>query len=168
MYQIVGTDGKTYGPITADTLRQWIREGRANGHTQVRAEGGTEWKPAASFSEFAAELSPTAPGMPPRLASPAGPANATNRAGNKIVAGICGILLGTWGVHKFVLGYNGAGFVMLGVSLGLLVLGLLTCGITLPLLGGVHIIGIIEGIIYLTKSDEEFVRTYVDGHKEWF
>jgi len=31
-----------------------------------------------------------------------------------------------------------------------------------------HIIGLIEGIIYLCKSDEEFVRTYVDGRKEWF
>jgi hypothetical protein len=30
------------------------------------------------------------------------------------------------------------------------------------------IIGLIEGIIYLCKSDEEFVRTYVDGRKEWF
>jgi len=31
-----------------------------------------------------------------------------------------------------------------------------------------HIIGLIEGVIYLCKSDEEFVRTYVDGRKEWF
>ena len=30
------------------------------------------------------------------------------------------------------------------------------------------VIGIIEGIIYLTKSDEEFVRTYVDSQKHWF
>jgi hypothetical protein len=31
-----------------------------------------------------------------------------------------------------------------------------------------HLIGLIEGIIYLCKSDEEFVRIYVDGRKEWF
>jgi hypothetical protein len=35
-------------------------------------------------------------------------------------------------------------------------------------MGAMHIIGLIEGIIYLTKSDEEFVRIYVDGRKEWF
>ena len=80
------------------------------------------------------------------------------RAANKIAAGVCGILLGSLGVHKFILGYTGAGLVMLLVTL-------LTCGLASPV---IHIIGLIEGIIYLTKSDDEFVRTYVDGRKEWF
>ena len=75
-------------------------------------------------------------------------------ADKKTTAGICGILLGWLGVHKFILGYNTEGVIML-------VLGLLTCGMT-------NIIGIIEGIIYLTKSDEEFVRTYIQGRKGWF
>ena len=74
-------------------------------------------------------------------------------ANKKIAAGLCGILLGGFGVHKFILGYTNAGIIQL-------VLGIF-CGI-----GG--IIGIIEGIIYLTKSDEEFVRTYIYGRKEWF
>jgi hypothetical protein len=30
------------------------------------------------------------------------------------------------------------------------------------------VIGIVEGIIYLTKSDEEFVRTYIQAKKGWF
>ena len=71
-------------------------------------------------------------------------------------------------MHKFILGYNGAGGVMLGVTLGAFVLAFLTCGITVFLIPIMNIIGLIEGIIYLTKSDEEFVRTYVDGRKEWF
>jgi TM2 domain-containing membrane protein YozV len=75
-------------------------------------------------------------------------------ADKKIVAGICGILLGWAGVHKFVLGYTTEGVIQL-------VIGLVTCGA-----GG--IIGIIEGIIYLTKSDEEFVRTYIQNKKGWF
>ena len=77
---------------------------------------------------------------------------------NKIVAGICGILLGALGVHKFVLGYTKEGIIMLLVTVA-------TCGI-----GGcvTSIIGLIEGIIYLTKSDEEFVSTYVTGRKGWF
>jgi TM2 domain-containing membrane protein YozV len=74
-------------------------------------------------------------------------------ADKKIIVGICGILLGGFGVHKFILGYTNEGIIQL-------VLGL-CFGI-----GGV--IGIIEGIIYLTKSDEEFVRTYIQGHKGWF
>jgi TM2 domain-containing membrane protein YozV len=75
-------------------------------------------------------------------------------ADKKIVAGICAILLGWLGVHKFVLGYTTEGVIQL-------VIGLLTCGLS-------NIIGIVEGIIYLTKSDEEFVRTYIQGRKGWF
>jgi hypothetical protein len=30
------------------------------------------------------------------------------------------------------------------------------------------IIGLIEGIMYLTKSDEEFDRIYIQGKKTWF
>jgi hypothetical protein len=52
MYKIIGADKKEYGPVTADQIRQWIAEGRANGQTMVQAEGSTEWKPLASFPEF--------------------------------------------------------------------------------------------------------------------
>lgn len=72
----------------------------------------------------------------------------------KVVAGILGILLGGLGAHKFYLGYTTPGIIQLVVSV-------VTCGA-----GG--IIGLIEGIIYLTKSDEEFIRTYQEGKKEWF
>lgn len=79
-------------------------------------------------------------------------------ADKKIVAGICGILLGSLGIHKFILGYTKEGIIMLLVSV-------LTCGIAAPIMS---IIGIIEGIIYLTKSDEDFVNTYVTNKKGWF
>ena len=69
-----------------------------------------------------------------------------------------GILLGSLGIHKFILGYTGAGAILLVVTLA-------TCGVAGVVM---HIIGLIEGIIYLTKSDEEFVRTYVDNRREWF
>lgn len=78
----------------------------------------------------------------------------------KIVAGVCGILLGGVGVHKFILGYTSAGFIMLAVSLvgSIVVVG--------PLI--MSIIGLIEGIIYLTKSDEDFASIYIQGKKAWF
>lgn len=79
-------------------------------------------------------------------------------AEKKIVAGICGILLGALGIHKFILGYTKEGIIMLLVTV-----------LTLGILGFVMgIIGLIEGIIYLTKSDEDFVRIYVQGRKGWF
>ncbi len=83
-------------------------------------------------------------------------------ANKKMAAGICGILLGGFGVHKFILGYNTEGAIMLAAW----VVGMfLTCGIASIAVG---IVGLIEGIIYLTKSDEEFVRTYIQNKKPWF
>ncbi|MDD5140070.1 MAG: TM2 domain-containing protein [Verrucomicrobiales bacterium] len=83
-------------------------------------------------------------------------------ADKKIVAGICGILLGALGIHKFILGYTTEGIIMLAVSI---VVGIFTCGVGASLMG---IIGLIEGIIYLTKSDEDFVNTYITNKKGWF
>jgi TM2 domain-containing membrane protein YozV len=76
----------------------------------------------------------------------------------KVVAGVLGILLGAFGVHKFYLGYNKEGIIMLVVTL-------VSCG-TLAMVSS--IIGLVEGIMYLTKTDEEFKATYVDGQKPWF
>jgi TM2 domain-containing membrane protein YozV len=79
-------------------------------------------------------------------------------ADKKIAAGICGILLGALGIHKFILGYTTQGIIMLLVSI-------LTIGLAAPIMG---IIGLIEGILYLTKSDEDFSRTYIQSKKGWF
>ena len=75
-------------------------------------------------------------------------------ADKKVTAGICGILLGAWGVHRFILGDATGGIIRI-------VLTLVTCG-------AASIIGLIEGIIYLTKSDEEFVNEYITNQKGWF
>lgn len=83
-------------------------------------------------------------------------------ADKKLAAGICGILLGSFGVHKFILGYTTEGVIMLVAwTLGLI----FTCGIVSL---AVNIIAIVEGVTYLTKSDEEFSQTYILGRKGWF
>lgn len=56
MYKILGADGRQYGPVTAEQLRRWIVEGRANADTQTLAEGSAEWKPLGSLPEFAASF----------------------------------------------------------------------------------------------------------------
>jgi TM2 domain-containing membrane protein YozV len=86
------------------------------------------------------------------------PPSTTPDSSKKILAGVLAIVLGSLGIHKFVLGMNRPGLIMLLVTV-------LTCG-----MGGVvmQIIGLVEGIIYLTKSDEEFHQLYVVGQKEWF
>jgi TM2 domain-containing membrane protein YozV/DNA-directed RNA polymerase subunit RPC12/RpoP len=88
-------------------------------------------------------------------------------ANKKIAAGICGILLGALGIHKFVLGFNSAGAIMLSAYL-LCLFG--TCLIFVPLVGvfAIQVIGIVEGVLYLTKSDEEFYQAYAIERREWF
>ncbi len=73
----------------------------------------------------------------------------------KVAAGILAILLGGLGVHKFVLGYTTEGILQI-------VFSIITCGIAGSL------IGLIEGIIYLTKTDEEFYQMYQVNKKGWF
>ena len=77
-----------------------------------------------------------------------------NQENKKVLAGILGIVLGGFGVHKFILGYTQEGIIQIVITI-------VTCGMG-------SIIGLIEGIIYLTKSDEEFYQTYQVGKKGWF
>lgn len=99
---------------------------------------------------------------------PRPPGVAPAGAEKKIAAGICGIVLGAFGIHKFILGYTQEGIILLSVYLVSIVITMITCGFGFPLMLAPTIIGIIEGIMYLTKSDEEFVQTYVLNKKPWF
>lgn len=79
---------------------------------------------------------------------------------NKIVAGILGILVGAFGIHKFYLGYTRPGVIML-------LCGTIGACLIVPIIV-VSVIGLVEGIIYLTKSDAEFEQEYVLRRKDWF
>lgn len=73
----------------------------------------------------------------------------------RILAGVLAIVLGGLGVHKFILGQTSAGIITIIITF-------VTCGVVGP------IIGLIEGIIYLTKSDAEFHQIYEVEKKAWF
>lgn len=124
-----------------------------------------------------------APSAPPRTdawGDAVRPSSSADVSQKKIVAAVLAILLGGLGVHKFYLGRVGAGFIVLGVQLALWVLAFILSLVTLFLLGGLlfplagtvstafGIIGVIEGVIYLTKSDADFEREYIRGKKAWF
>ncbi|MDV7186335.1 TM2 domain-containing protein [Lutibacter sp. TH_r2] len=79
---------------------------------------------------------------------------APQQESKRIVAGVLAILLGSLGIHKFILGYTKAGIIQIIISI-------ISCGI-------LGIIPFIEGIIYLTKSDNEFIETYQVNEKQWF
>jgi len=77
----------------------------------------------------------------------------SNGENKKLLAGLLAILVGGLGIHKFILGYTKEGVIQILLNI--------LCGVG-------TIIGLIEGIIYLTKSDEEFYNTYQVGRKPWF
>ena len=93
---------------------------------------------------------------------PAPPPNLQDAKNKKIMAGIFGILIGGLGIHKFILGYTSAGVIMLVVTI---VGSIITFGLAGAAMG---LIGLIEGILYLTKSDEEFYQTYIEEQRPWF
>ena len=70
----------------------------------------------------------------------------TEISNKKLAAGLLGIFLGSFGIHKFVLGYNNAAIIMLVVSLAG---GVVTCGVATGLMS---IIGLIEGIFISPKQ----------------
>ena len=72
-------------------------------------------------------------------------------AEKKMIAGILAILLGGLGIHKFYLGYTKEGVIQI----------ILSC------FGIGALLGLVEGVMYLTKSDQEFVDTYINGRKGW-
>jgi TM2 domain-containing membrane protein YozV len=107
----------------------------------------------SSTPEPTDQQTPPAPETPPAPA-PAASGYTKEQKDKKLIAGLLGIFLGGFGVHKFYLGYSKEGIIQLVITI-------VTCGIA-------SIIGLIEGILYLTKTDDEFVATYVVGRKGWF
>ncbi|HEX6887960.1 MAG TPA: TM2 domain-containing protein [Candidatus Nanopelagicales bacterium] len=85
---------------------------------------------------------PMQPPVPPDVSS------------TKLLAGILGILFGGLGIHRFILGDVSGGIIRIVITV-------LTCGLG-------SIIGLIEGIIYLTKSDQDFYQTYMLDRRAWF
>ena len=76
------------------------------------------------------------------------------RDNKKVLAGVLAIMLGGFGIHKFILGYTKEGVLQILMSF-------FSCGLA-------SVIPFVEGIIYLTKSDEEFYQIYQVGRRPWF
>jgi hypothetical protein len=101
MFKIIGADGKQYGPVTAEQIRQWLAEGRARPETLAQAEGTTDWKPLGQFPDFAATAPagvvppPVAPSTPPVPPSPPAVCPAHNKmAVNGFVMGVISVTIG--------------------------------------------------------------------------
>ena len=80
---------------------------------------------------------------------------------NRYIAALLSFFLGSWGIHKFYLGKNTAGIIMLLCG----TIGWIFLAIP-PLI--IWMISFIETIIYLVKTDQSFYEDYVQGDKSWF
>lgn len=89
-------------------------------------------------------------------------AQAVPNTKDHVAAGLLAIFLGSLGIHKFYLGYNTPGFIMLAVTIVGSILSLGIAGLAMV------VISIVEGALYLSKSQTEFEQTYVFEKKEWF
>jgi hypothetical protein len=111
-YKIIGGDGREYGPVTADQVRDWVRQGRANAQTLLLAEGSTDWKPLGYWTEFTDVVGPVAvtpgpQGVPPlpsmptrtvRQTPPSNPMAVTALVMGLLAVGCCGPVFGVLGV----------------------------------------------------------------------
>jgi len=122
MYHILHDNGQEYGPVTADIVRQWIREGRAHGRTRVKSEGAADWRLLGDLPEFCGGLRDST--VPPVAARTSG------LAITSLVLGICGLLTcGLTSLIGLILGIvalvkinrsrgtlRGAGFAIAGIA----------------------------------------------------
>lgn len=130
--------GQTHGPYPEEQIRQWVRAGQIAHDEKLNREGDANWLSLDMIPEFTADRS-AAP--PPYAAG----------AKDKTVAAILAFVLGPLGVHHFYLGNTTIGIIYLIISLFSV--------------GSVALVlSIIDGIMYLTKSEDQFQRCYMN----WF
>ena len=89
-------------------------------------------------------------------------AQAAPNTKDHVAAGLLAIFLGSLGIHKFYLGYNTPGFIMHAVTIVGSIFSLGIAGLAMV------VISIVEGVLYLSKSQTEFEQVYVFNKKEWF
>jgi hypothetical protein len=123
MFKLIGGDGKEYGPIPADTLRDWLRQGRVNGSTRVLPEGAADWVELRALQDFQADLAAERPPLPR-------PTDTTTAAAAAPTVAVAGEKVPRSGLAT--------------ASLVLGILGFLTFGVT-------ALIGLVLGIVALVK-----------------
>ena len=150
-------EGK-YGPFRTSELQALVDDGRLTPNDRLWSEGMDDWEPAFQLTHLNIQW-PHNRNVPPPVDPFPMPASTTGDVRydptDRYVAAALAILLGYLGLHKFYYGATGSGIIMLLLSI--------TClgvSVTWPL-------AIIEGVIYLTKSPEEFHRLYRIEKKGW-
>ncbi len=187
-YYAIGEDRQ--GPISLDELRQLAFDGTLRPSDLVWNETMSDWREAGQVRELQGYIGKsrnrTNRERFEKVTRPSrhydqddyddqyyGPSRDKMRlprdiANQKITAGLLALLLGGLGVHKFYLGFNTSGTIILVCTLVSWGLTIVSCGLLFFLPMIFPIITLVEGIIYLTKSDRDFHYDYNIRKKEWF
>jgi TM2 domain-containing membrane protein YozV len=165
MDYFIALGGVQQGPFPIDQL---IGRG-LKCDTLVWRSGMAQWQRADSVAELQSLFSSSAvpPPPPPRPEYAAGQYSAGSAPAipvrsKRVLAGVLALFFGGLGIHKFALGMVGTGLIMLFTSV---CISFLTFGFGYFVM---HAVGFVEGIIYLSKSDQEFNQTYVVERRNWF
>ena len=186
MYKIMGSDGKEYGPVSADVLRQWIADRRAGAQTRVQADGSADWKMLSEFAEFslALDVPPAAlpPPLPPVGVAASSASTKTRTSGLAIASLVLGIVgfCGVTAIVGLTLGIiarvqisrssgrlKGGGLAIAGIVLSgiMLLLGLpIMAGFLLPALAKAKQKAQFVNCVSNAKQAGLAVRLYADEH----
>jgi hypothetical protein len=156
MYKILGADGKEYGPVTLERLKEWLAQGRINGQTRIQIAGAAEWRSAADVPELASLFAvpgvPRVENPPPLLVVPAAKKQEKGLAVLSFVLGLASFVLCLsvfTGIPAIICGhiargravrfpnrFGGSGLARAGMVLGYLsiVFCLVIAGVLLPAL----------------------------------
>lgn len=149
MFKILGHDQKEYGPVTADVLRQWIAERRANAQTMVQADGTGRFRPLGEFPEFHPALAAASAAAAPRWTVTTAPAPPppSGLAVASLVLGILGFCLAIPSIPAVITGHmalrrirrepdkrGGKGLAIAGLVMGYAGLVILGIAMILPAL----------------------------------
>lgn len=142
-------NGETHGPYPEEQVREWVRAGQIAADEKLNREGDPNWLSLDMIPEFAADRGSVPMGSVPYVAAtPTAVGPGGGEAKDRTVAGILAILLGSLGIHHFYLGNTTMGIIY----------------IVLACVGVSPVLGLVDGIIYLTKPDDQFQRNY----QNWF
>jgi len=150
MYRIIGADGREYGPVSRETLVQWIAERRAIAQTQAQPEGTMGWQPLGQLPEFASALATDATPPKPPVASHAPIAPLPVRRTNGLAT--ASLVMGLFAVTCGCCCCYGFPFNVLGLVFGLIALSQINRRPDVEAGRGLAIIGIVLCVLSLAFS----------------
>jgi hypothetical protein len=169
MFKMIGGDGREYGQLTADQLREWIADNRANGQTLVQEEGSGVWQPLSALPEFAEALAGAGasvsaePALAPAI--PVGAGEIERLVGQDYALDVGGCLARGWQLlmqHLFLI-FGAASLVwmmMVGSSLA--------CGLVTLVIGGALYGGLMVLYLKLLRQQPASVTDIFSGFGPWF